>query len=100
MEPLESPLLTKGKAGPHLIQGIGANFVPSILRKDLLNDIEDVPGSDAIEMAKSLRKIEKVDVGISSGAALLGAIQYIRKHQIVDKDIVVIFPDKGDRYSW
>jgi cysteine synthase len=100
VEPLESPLLTKGQAGPHLIQGIGANFVPSILRKDLLADIEDVPDKEAIFMAQSLRKLEEIDVGISSGAALLGALQYIESHHLDGKDIVVIFPDKGDRYSW
>lgn len=99
VEPLESPLLTEGKAGPHLIQGIGANFVPSILDKDILDKVIDVPGLDAIEMAKLIREKEGLDVGISSGASLLGLITYIRKYNVTG-DCVAIFPDKGDRYSW
>ena len=59
-----------------------------------------ISGKDAITMAQALRKLEEVDVGISSGAALLGALQYIKSHHLDGKDIVVIFPDKGDRYSW
>lgn len=100
VEPFESPLLTKHVAGKHLIQGIGANFVPSILKVDLLSDIEDVKGEEAIKMAKEIREKEELDVGISSGAALLGAINYIKRNNIEGKDVVIIFPDKGDRYSW
>lgn len=100
VEPFESPLLTKGASGKHLIQGIGANFVPSILDLSLLKGIEDVKSEEAIKMAKTIRQIENIDIGISSGAALLGAIQYIKSHNIVNEDVVVIFPDKGDRYSW
>lgn len=99
IEPEESPLLTKGFAGPHLIQGIGANFVPSILNTHILGDIVDVKGLEAIEMAKEIRSLEGIDVGISSGAALLGAIKYIKEKNISD-DVVVIFPDRGDRYTW
>ena len=99
IEPEESPLLTKGFAGPHLIQGIGANFVPSILNTHILRDIVDVKGLEAIEMAKEIRSLECLDVGISSGAALLGAIKYIKEKNISD-DVVVIFPDRGDRYTW
>ncbi len=100
VEPFESPLLTKHVAGKHLIQGIGANFVPSILRLDLLKDIEDVKSVEAIEMAKKIRDSEGIDIGISSGAALLGAISYIKRNNINNEDIVIIFPDKGDRYQW
>lgn len=100
VEPFESPLLTKGTSGKHLIQGIGANFVPSILDLSLLKGVEDVKGEEAINMAKIIRQKENIDIGISSGAALLGAISYIKSHNIIDEDVVVIFPDKGDRYSW
>ena len=100
VEPSESPLLTKGYAGKHLIQGIGANFIPSILERQLLNDVVDVPGLDSIEMAKAIRQLENLDVGISSGAALLGALSYIKSNSLSDKKIVIIFPDKGNRYSW
>lgn len=100
VEPFESPLLTKGTSGKHLIQGIGANFVPSILDLSFLKSIEDVKSEEAIKMAKTIRQIENIDIGISSGAALLGAIQYIKSHNIINEDVVVIFPDKGDRYSW
>ena len=100
VEPFESPLLTKGYAGKHLIQGIGANFVPSILKKDLIDDVIDVQGEEAIKMAYKIRKEENIDVGISSGAALLGAILYLKNNNIKNKNIVIIFPDKGNRYSW
>lgn len=100
VEPYESPLLTKHVAGAHLIQGIGANFVPSILRLDLIKEIEDVKGLEAIEMAKEIRNIEHIDIGISSGAALKGALNYIKRNNIHDEDVVIIFPDKGDRYQW
>lgn len=99
IEPEESPLITKGIAGPHLIQGIGANFIPSILNKDVLKDVITVKGQDSIDMAKEIRTIEDIDIGISSGAALLGAIKYIKSKNICD-DVIVIFPDRGDRYTW
>ena len=99
VEPEESPLLTKGKAGPHLIQGIGANFIPSILNRELVSEIVDVKGEEAIEMAKTIRSIEELDVGISSGAALLGAIKYIKEHNIGD-DVAVICLHTVDRYKW
>ncbi len=100
VEPKESPLLTKNEAHSHLIQGIGPDFVPSILDTKLLDAIIDVEGLKAIEMAKYIRNEEKIDVGISSGAALEGAIEYVKENNIHDKNIVVIFPDKGDRYQW
>lgn len=100
VEPKQSPLLTLGKADKHKIQGIGANFIPSILNRDLLFDVIDVDDEKSIEMAKIVREKENLDVGISSGAALLGAIDYLKSHSIRDKKIVIIFPDKGNRYSW
>lgn len=73
MEPKGSPLLTRGKAGPHKIQGIGANFVPKILDPDVLDAVEDVSDEDAVECARNLAKEEGIFVGISSGAAIQAA---------------------------
>lgn len=99
VEPYESPLITKGLAGPHLIQGIGANFIPHTFLKEYVDEIIPVRGLQAIEMAKIIRKEENIDIGISSGASLLGAINYIKENNVIN-DVVVIFPDKGDRYTW
>ena len=100
VEPFESPLLTKGVAGGHLIQGIGANFIPNTYDKNVVDDIVDVNGEEAIKMAKFLRNTGDFDVGYSSGAALLGAINYLKDNGIKGKNVVIIFPDKGNRYSW
>jgi len=100
IEPYESPLLTDGKANSHLIQGIGANFIPSVLDFNYVDSIIDVKGLEAIETSKIIRDKEKLDIGISSGAALKGLIDYIKKNKITNKNLIVIFPDKGDRYSW
>ena len=100
VEPFESPLLTKGVASSHLIQGIGANFVPNTYDKNIADDIVDVKGIEAINLAEFLRNFSDLDVGYSSGAALLGAINYLKDNRIKNKKIVIIFPDKGNRYSW
>ncbi|MCQ2799557.1 MAG: cysteine synthase family protein [Bacilli bacterium] len=100
VEPEESPLLTKGVAGPHLIQCIGANFVPNTYLEEYVDDIVAVKGLESIEMAKQIREVESIDIGISSGASLLGAINYIKSNNIKGKKVVAIFPDKGDRYTW
>lgn len=100
VEPEESPLLTKGISGPHLIQGIGANFIPPLLDKNFVDEIVDVKGKNAEICAKSLRNLEQIDIGISSGAALEACINYIKEKKITGKNIVLIFPDKGDRYKW
>lgn len=100
LEPEESPLLTKHIAGPHLIQGIGANFIPSILDTSNVEEINTVKGLEAIEWAKKLNKIEGIFVGISSGASLLGAINYMKKHNLENKNILVFALDTGERYSW
>ncbi len=100
VEPIQSPLLTKGIANAHLIQGIGANFVPSILDLSILDCVVDVDDKKAIEHAKLIRSVEEIDVGISSGASLLGAITYGLNKGINNEIVVCIFPDKGDRYSW
>ena len=95
VEPSASPLLTLGKAGPHKIQGIGANFVPKTLDKGIIDEVIDVDGDKAIETAKALKE-KGISVGISSGAALLGALEIDKKEK--GKKILVIFPDNGDRY--
>lgn len=100
VEPEESPLLTKGYAGSHLIQGIGANFIPENYKKEFIDEVIVVKGEESIKFAYELRDIEKFDVGISSGANILGVINYINKEKLTGKNIVTIFPDKGDRYSW
>ncbi len=98
VEPASSPLLTKGSAGAHKIQGIGANFVPSILQRDLIDDVVDVADEDAFECARNVGKAEGLLVGISSGAALKAAIDLAQKDDYRGKNIVVLFPDGGDRY--
>ncbi len=100
VEALQSPLLTKGEAHSHRIEGISANFVPHTLNRDCLDEVVDVDDAKSIEMAKIVRDLEDLDIGYSSGAALLGAIEYAKKHHLQDKNILVIFPDKGDRYTW
>ena len=99
LEPKESPLLSTGKAGPHKIQGIGANFVPAVLDKTLIDEVLTVGGDDAIAMAKTLNEFEKAYVGISSGANVLGAIALAKREENKGKKIVTVFPDSGDRYA-
>ena len=100
IEPEESPLITKGVAGKHKIQGIGANFIPYTLKKEFIDEFITANSDKSIEFARLVRDLEKLDIGISSGAALLGAINYIKEHNIKDGTVVVLFPDKGDRYTW
>lgn len=95
VEPKESPLLSKGVAGPHKIQGIGANFVPNTLDQSVVDKVETASGEDAFKYGKLVREVEGIDVGISSGAALSVAVKYAK---IEERNIVVIFPDGGDRY--
>lgn len=99
VEPYESPLISKGIANDHLIQGIGANFIPSILELDVIDDIVLVKGNDSIEASKLLYELEDLYVGYSSGAALLAILEYYKNHE-VNGDVVIILPDKGDRYLW
>ena len=96
VEPTESPLFTEGKAGPHKIQGIGANFKPEISKFSELDDILTVKGDDAIEEAKNLAKEKGIFVGISAGANLVAAKEIAKKFP--NELIVVIIPDSGDRY--
>ena len=96
VEPKGSPLLTRGKAGPHKIQGIGANFVPKILDPDVLDAVEDVSDEDAMECARNLAKEEGIFVGISSGAAIQAAKNLASHGE--KGNIVVILPDGGMKY--
>lgn len=98
MEPASSPLLSKGEAGPHMIQGIGANFVPEILDTELYDEVVTVENEDAFTMGKELAHAEGILVGISSGAALQAAVDLARRPENKGKHIVVILPDSGDRY--
>ena len=95
VEPAASPLLSKGQAGPHKIQGIGANFIPEILKSELIDRIETVSYEEAIEAMRSLHKKEGIFSGISSGAALAVALKLAKEK---DKIIAVILPDSFDRY--
>lgn len=98
VEPKDSPLLSGGVAGPHAIQGIGANFVPSLLNTSVYDEVVPVESKDAFEMAKLLGRTEGVLVGISSGAALAAAVEVAKREENVGKTIVVLLPDSGDRY--
>lgn len=98
VEPETSPLLSKGQAGPHKIQGIGANFVPETLDKDIYDEIIAVPNDEAILTARKAAKQEGFLIGISSGAALWAGKQLAARTENKGKNIVVIFPDGGERY--
>lgn len=98
VEPETSPLLSKGQAGPHKIQGIGANFVPETLDKDIYDEIIAVPNDEAILTARKAAKQEGFLIGISSGAALWAGKQLAAHPENKGKNIVVIFPDGGERY--
>ena len=98
VEPETSPLLSKGIAGSHKIQGIGANFVPSILNTNIYDEIIPVSNEDAYAMGKAIGNTEGILVGISSGAALAAAIKVAQRKENEGKNIVVFFVDSGDRY--
>ena len=98
LEPDDSPLLSGGKAGPHGIQGIGANFVPALLDTEVYDEVFRCKTDDAYAAAKMLAKKEGVSVGISSGAALHAAIEYAKDPENKGKTIVALLPDSGDRY--
>jgi cysteine synthase len=98
VEPAGSPLLSTGKAGAHKIQGIGANFVPEVLRRDLIDEIITVKDDDAGEMARRMAREEGILCGISSGAAIWAAVEVAKRPENAGKLIVVIIPDTGERY--
>ena len=98
VEPADSPLLSGGQAGPHAIQGIGANFIPSILNTDLYDEVICVTGDDAYATSKLLTRTEGILTGMSSGAALWAGLQLAMRPENAGKTIVVLLPDSGDRY--
>ena len=98
LEPEGSPVLSKGKAGSHKIQGIGAGFVPDTLNTEIYDEIITAGNDDAFETAKLLAKKEGILAGISSGAALYGAIELAKRPENEGKTIVALLPDTGDRY--
>lgn len=98
VEPAGSPLLSKGTAGPHKIQGIGAGFIPDTLNTSIYDEIITVENEDAFEMGRVLSKTEGLLVGISSGAALFAATELAKRPENQGKTIVVLLPDTGERY--
>ncbi len=98
VEPESSPVLTKGEAGPHKIQGIGANFVPAILDREVYDEVITINNEDCFTEGRRFALSEGVIVGISSGAALKAAVELAKRPENAGKNIVVLLPDSGDRY--
>lgn len=99
VEPSASPLLSKGWAGGHAIQGIGANFIPKVLDRSVYDEVLTVEDGVAIAMAKRLYQEEGLFVGISSGAAVAAACEVARRAENIGKTVVTVFPDEGGRYA-
>ena len=98
VEPADSPLLTEGRPGPHKIQGIGPNFVPAVLDRDVIDEVIDVQFDDAIRVARETAAKDGILVGMSSGAAIWAALEVARRPEAAGKNIVVVIPSFGERY--
>lgn len=98
VEPETSPVLSKGQAGPHKIQGIGAGFVPETLDTEIYDEVLPIANDDAFQLSRDFARSEGILVGISAGAALAAAVQLARRPEFKGKNIVVLLPDTGDRY--
>jgi cysteine synthase A len=98
VEPSASPVISGGNPGPHKIQGIGAGFIPDVLKTDLIDEVIKVDNEDAFKTSRELAKTEGLLVGISSGAAVVAAKELAKREENKGKNIVVILPDGGERY--
>lgn len=98
VEPADSPLLSGGKAGPHGLQGIGANFIPAVLDRSLIDEVIPVTTQDACQTARRLAKLQGILPGISGGASLWAALEVAKRPQNAGKNIVTLLPDGGERY--
>lgn len=98
VEPAGSPVLNGGTAGPHMIQGIGAGFIPDTLNRSVYDEVIDVENEDAFTYARELAKVEGILVGISSGAALAATVTLAKRPEFEGKTIVALLPDTGERY--
>ena len=98
VEPQESPLLSEGKAGPHKIQGIGANFVPAVLDKSVIDEIVTVNAEEAFKCGREIARTEGILVGISSGAVLAAALKLAKRPEYQGKRIAMVLTDTGERY--